>query len=74
MIQRAHVSKKSPQKLIRSKKRGETTTYSIEETDRSKLKSSPQWSLVQSHIIFNQTNKGSELLERSQRTLRKWFL
>jgi len=48
-------------------------TYTNGETDRSKLKSSPRGSILRSRF-FNQTIGKTELLERSQRALEKWFL
>jgi len=48
-------------------------TYTNGETDRSKLKSSSRGSILRSQF-FNQTTGKTELLERSQRALEKWFL
>jgi len=59
MIKKAHVSNKSllgKRKKIGHMKRGEITTYSIDEIDRYNLNSLSQGLLLRSQI-FNQTNK-----------------
>jgi len=45
----------------------------LHRTERSKLKSSPRGSILLSQF-FNQTTEKTELLERSQRALEKWFV
>jgi len=57
----------------RLKKESGNSTYTNGETDRSNLKSSPRGSILWSRL-FNQTTREIEPLERSQRTLEKWFL
>jgi len=66
--ERSHATKREI-----NQKEGENPTYVNGETDRSNLKSSPRGSILRSQF-FNQTNKATELLRRSQRTLEKWFL
>jgi len=48
-------------------------SYANGETDRSNLKSSSRGSILRSRF-FNQTTRETEPLERSQRTLEKWYL
>jgi len=61
------------QKIEKTKKESRNSTYANEETDQSNLKSSPRGSILRSRF-FNQTTRETEPLERSQRTLEKWFL
>jgi len=55
------------------KKKGWNSTYLDRETDGSKLKSFPRRSIMQSWFC-NQMSREEEFLERSQRTLEKYFL
>jgi len=57
----------------KTKIKSENSTYANGKTDRSNLKSSPRGSILRSRF-FNQTTRETEPLERSQRTLEKWFL
>ena len=56
-----------------TEKKGRKLTYMNSETGQSKLKSSSQGSLLRSRFV-NQMTREEELLERSKRTLGKWFL
>ena len=76
MIKMSHASGRRlacNKKQKKTKKESRNSTYTNEETDRSNLKSSPRGSILWSRF-FNQTTRETEPLERSQRTLEKWFL
>jgi len=61
------------QKIEKKQIDSENLTYANGESDWSKLKSSLRGSILRSRF-FNQTTRKTELLERSQRALEKWFL
>jgi len=76
MIKTSHASEKElacNRKQKKTKKESRNSTYTNEETDWSNLKSSPRGSILWSRF-FNQTTREIKPLERSQRTLEKWFL
>jgi len=76
MIKMSHASGRGlacNRKQKKTKKESENSTYANEETDPSNLKSSLRGSILRSWF-FNQTTRETEPLERSQRTLEKWFL
>jgi len=76
MIKTSHASERRlacNRKQKKTKKKSGNSTYANEETDQSNLKSSPRGSILRSRF-FNQTTRETEPLERSQRTLEKWFL
>ena len=76
MIKTSHASGRGlacNRKQKKTKKKSGNSTYANGETDRSNLKSSPRGSILWSRF-FNQTTRETEPLERSQRTLEKWFL
>jgi len=60
------------QKTKINQKDGGNPTYTNEDTNRSNLKSSSRGSILWSWF-FNQMTRETELLERSQKTLLKWF-
>jgi len=57
--------------IIDQEKRVRKLTYTNEESERSKLKSSSRGSILWSWF-FNQTSREEELLERNKKTLEKW--
>jgi len=76
MIKTSHASGKGlacNRKQKKTKKESRNSTYTNGETDRSNLKSSLRGSILW-FGFFNQTTRETEPLERSQRTLIKWFL
>jgi len=61
------------EKTEKTKKESGNVTYVNEETDPSKLKSSPRGSIIQSRF-FNQMTRKTKHLKRSHRALEKWSL